>query len=75
MIVQCAWCQAYMGEIEPKSDYRISHGICRPCYAKVMAELGIVQVGGADVVLSPDVQGEAEREIARLGYAVEDVLL
>ena len=31
MVTVCAWCQKYMGSMEPFHDPAISHGICREC--------------------------------------------
>lgn len=31
MVTVCAWCQKYMGSIEPLHDPAVSHGICREC--------------------------------------------
>jgi hypothetical protein len=31
MVTVCAWCQKYMGSMEPMQDATISHGICREC--------------------------------------------
>jgi len=31
MVTICAWCQKYMGSMEPFHDPAISHGICRDC--------------------------------------------
>lgn len=38
MLVQCAWCQKSMGEIEPRESSAVSHGICPTCLKKQMAE-------------------------------------
>ena len=27
----CAYCQHLIGEVEPLTDYRVSHGMCKPC--------------------------------------------
>ena len=31
MVRVCAWCQKYLGSMEPFHDPAISHGICREC--------------------------------------------
>ena len=31
MVTVCAWCQKYMGSMEPLQDPRVSHGICSEC--------------------------------------------
>ncbi len=31
MVTVCAWCQKYMGSMEPFHDPAVSHGICREC--------------------------------------------
>jgi hypothetical protein len=31
MVTVCAWCQKYMGSMEPLQETRISHGICGDC--------------------------------------------
>lgn len=31
MVTVCAWCQKYMGSMEPFHDPAISHGICTGC--------------------------------------------
>ena len=31
MVTVCAWCQKYMGSMEPFHDPAISHGICTSC--------------------------------------------
>jgi hypothetical protein len=31
MVRVCAWCQKYLGSLEPFLDPAISHGICRDC--------------------------------------------
>jgi hypothetical protein len=31
MVTVCAWCQKYMGSMEPFHDPAISHGICEGC--------------------------------------------
>ena len=31
MVTVCAWCQKYMGSMEPYSDPTVSHGICKDC--------------------------------------------
>ena len=33
MIRWCAYCQKYIGEVEPFDRFEISHGICRRCVA------------------------------------------
>ena len=38
MIIECAWCDRKMGEKEPLSDKRVSHGICKKCSKKVLKE-------------------------------------
>jgi DNA-directed RNA polymerase subunit RPC12/RpoP len=35
----CAWCKRKLGEIEPMTDDRLSHGICPECRARVMQEM------------------------------------
>ena len=31
MVTVCAWCQKYMGSMEPFHDPAVSHGICTGC--------------------------------------------
>ncbi len=31
MVTVCAWCQKYMGSMEPFHDPAVSHGICPSC--------------------------------------------
>jgi hypothetical protein len=31
MVTVCAWCQKYMGSMEPLIEPRISHGLCGDC--------------------------------------------
>ena len=31
MVTVCAWCQKYMGSMEPLYEPRISHGLCGEC--------------------------------------------
>jgi hypothetical protein len=31
MVTVCAWCQKYMGSMEPFHDPAVSHGICTNC--------------------------------------------
>jgi hypothetical protein len=31
MVTVCAWCQKYMGSMEPLHETRVSHGICDDC--------------------------------------------
>ena len=31
MVTVCAWCQKYMGSMEPLQETRISHGVCGDC--------------------------------------------
>jgi hypothetical protein len=31
MVTVCAWCQKYMGSMEPFHNPAVSHGICREC--------------------------------------------
>lgn len=31
MVTVCAWCQKYMGSMQPFQDPAVSHGICRDC--------------------------------------------
>ncbi len=31
MVTVCAWCQKYMGSMEPFHDPAVSHGICTSC--------------------------------------------
>jgi hypothetical protein len=31
MVTVCAWCQKYMGSMEPFHDPAVSHGICASC--------------------------------------------
>ncbi len=31
MVTVCAWCQKYMGSMEPFHDPAVSHGICGSC--------------------------------------------
>ena len=38
MTVICAWCGGGMGE-KPGPANEVSHGICQPCAAMVMAEM------------------------------------
>src|SRR5262245_16261445 len=34
MIKWCAWCQQFMGEIEPYDDFNLTHGACDSCNSK-----------------------------------------
>jgi hypothetical protein len=40
MIRQCAWCLKLMGQIAPLHDTSITHGICKKCNDKLMAQVG-----------------------------------
>jgi hypothetical protein len=31
MVTVCAWCERYLGSVEPLKDTAISHGICPEC--------------------------------------------
>jgi len=31
MVTVCAWCEKYMGSMEPLQDSSVSHGICSAC--------------------------------------------
>lgn len=31
MRIVCAWCNRFMGSKPPEADFRVSHGICKPC--------------------------------------------
>lgn len=51
MVTVCAWCQKYMGSMEPFHDPGVSHGICERCLQRD-------SLGGAPVlVVSPDRSG------------------
>jgi len=34
IIMQCAWCKKFMGELAPFKDKGISHGMCPECLKK-----------------------------------------
>ena len=34
IIIQCAWCKKFMGELAPFKDKGISHGMCPECLKK-----------------------------------------
>ena len=34
MVTVCAWCQKYMGSMEPFHDPAVSHGICGSCFER-----------------------------------------
>lgn len=79
MIRQCGWCGKYLGEIEPRDDYRVTTGICEPCKSKWLAEAGladVTEIAGNVVGLADDnaLEAEAEHEIERLGFTAEAVL-
>ena len=38
MKVICAWCKKDLGEKEPLSDTKISHGICDDCKEEIKKE-------------------------------------
>jgi hypothetical protein len=44
MVRVCAWCQKYLGSIEPFHDPAISHGICRDCVERDSLDDGPVLV-------------------------------
>jgi len=80
MIKLCAWCGDYLGEIEPRDDYRITHGICGPCRDRWLAEAGlidVIEIGGNVVGLADDdaLEAEAKAEIERLGFDPAEVRL
>lgn len=39
MIVQCAWCLKMVGEKAPLKDKAVTHGICKQCNDKLMAQV------------------------------------
>lgn len=39
MIVVCAWCKKWLEEIEPLDDESLTHGICKDCQRKQLAEV------------------------------------
>ena len=39
MKIVCAWCGKDMGEKDGKGAEGVSHGICRECFAKLMAKV------------------------------------
>jgi len=38
MVTVCAWCQKYMGSMEPLHDPAVSHGICTSCIERESLE-------------------------------------
>ena len=34
MVNVCAWCDRFLGIKEPKENSSVTHGICRPCFAR-----------------------------------------
>lgn len=79
MIRECGWCGAYLGEIEPRDDYRVTTGICGPCRDAWLAEAGladVAEIAGNVVGLAGDDEMEAEAiaEIERLGFDPQEVL-
>ena len=36
---ECAWCGAYLGDIAPRSDARVTHGICEECLRSQLSEV------------------------------------
>lgn len=40
MIRQCAWCLKMLGEVAPKQDKSITHGICKKCQDTMMKQYG-----------------------------------
>ena len=38
MYTWCSYCQKFLGEFEPKNDYRISHGTCASCRVRIASE-------------------------------------
>jgi len=39
MIIQCAWCNKYLGEKEPLDDKGVTHGMCPGCFEKEIAKI------------------------------------
>ncbi len=33
----CSYCQSFIGESEPRDDFRLTHGVCRKCKSKARA--------------------------------------
>jgi hypothetical protein len=38
MLRRCSWCGLNTGQVEPLDDRSVTHGICLPCSAGVIAE-------------------------------------
>jgi len=41
LIVKCGWCGKAMGEKDGQGISGISHGMCKKCYDKAMADMEI----------------------------------
>jgi methanogenic corrinoid protein MtbC1 len=40
----CSYCQKFLGEIEPKKDLSLTHGVCVVCHPKVKANFDLMAV-------------------------------
>lgn len=38
MIRVCAWCKRLLGEKEPLTDTRVTHGVCKNCHYQVFVQ-------------------------------------
>lgn len=61
----CSYCQNLIGEAEPFSDYRVSHGICVPCSRNLESE-----TSEADILRARSIFGMLET--AGRGGSLED---
>lgn len=56
VIVVCAWCKKWLEEIEPLDDESLTHGICKDCQRKQLAEVEKMKRNG----LAADMWGGAK---------------
>lgn len=74
MVRVCAWCERYLGSMEPLRDPGVSHGICDDCFQRQAAEAPVLVVsrerlGAVPMIQSmlrgaPDVQLVVDRRVA-----------
>ena len=54
MVTVCAWCQRYIGSMEPLHDPAVSHGICSACVERqTLANAPVVVVSPARITTIP----------------------
>ena len=67
MRVVCAWCNKDIGEKDGEGVWGVSHGLCRECFDKVMAEEeNGIMMGLAVTEDTEEIKANAEKPVSKV---------